>query len=205
MIRALRTLRAALSAWYYDLFVLIGVNLAWLILSLLILPLGPATAGLYYVASQVAKEEPISFGLFWVGFRRLLVKGWQVMFVILLVTFLIAVNIMFYLGFASQVMKIIGIVWVYVFIFWAIVLVYPFAVLMEMEKATLFTVFRNSVLLALDNPGFSVSMLILTLLVIGLSIVPLGLLPFPFGLFSLLAIFQSKGLRLVMDKYKGKT
>lgn len=204
MIRAFRLLRSAFSAWYYDVFVLIGVNLLWLFLSLLILPLGPATAGLFYVADHVAREEPISLGMFWQGFRRFLGKGWQVMFVLLAVPIITAVNVAFYLNMQSNLMQILGIMWIYVLIFWAVMAIYPFPVLMAMERPALLPIFRNSALLALGNVAFSVSMALLTLLVIALSIFPLGFLPFAFGMFSLLAIFHCKGARLLLQKYAAK-
>ncbi len=205
MLRALSLLRASLSIWYYELFVFIGVNLVWLLLSILILPLGPATGGLFYVASQAAKEEPVTFGLFWVGFKRYLTKGWQVMLVILVVSFLMIVNVNFYLASPSSIMNVIGIIWIYVVVFWTLLLIFPFPLLMEMETPKITTLFRNAALLVLDNLGFSISMFICILLVVGLSIFPLGLLPVPFGLFTLLAIFQCKGLLMLMEKYKGRT
>jgi uncharacterized membrane protein YesL len=204
MIRALRLLRSSLSAWYYDLFVLIGVNVVWLILSLLIIPLGPATAGLFYVCNELAKGEPISFGLFWVGMKRYMGLSVKLAAALIIITVLLGFNISFYLNMQSSIGQIIGIVWIYAVIFWGIVLNYPFALLVQMDKPSLRKILRNSALLVLDNVVFTVSMSILTLLVIGLSIFPLGLLPFPFGFFALLAIFQCKCLITLMEKYEQK-
>jgi uncharacterized membrane protein YesL len=202
MIRALRLLRSSISAWYYDLFVLIGANIAWLVLSLLIIPLGPATAGLFYVCNELAKGEPISFGLFWTGMKRYAGLSAKLAAFIIIVTILLFVNVNFYLGWQSTAGQVIGIIWIYAIILWGVVLNYPFALMVQMERPGLLKILRNSVLLVLDNIALSVSMSIVTLLLIGLSIFPLGFLPFPFGFFALLAIFQCKCLMLLMDKYE---
>ena len=204
MIRALRILRSAISNWYYDLFVLIGVNIVWLVLSLLILPMGPATAGLFYVANEVAKGEPISFGLFWVGLRKHFVLSLKLALTLVIATLLLIVNLGFYFNVQSTIAQIIGIIWIYVVVFWGIVLNFPFALLVQMDKPSVLKILRNSALLVLDNVRLSISMSILTLLLIGLSIFPLGLLPFPFGFFSLLAIFQCKTLATLIEKYEQK-
>ncbi len=204
MLRAFRILRSSLSAWYYDLFVLIGVNITWLALSLLILPIGPATAALFYVANEVAKGEPLSFGLFWTGMRRYLKLSLQLSVALLLITVLIVVNIYFYLNMGQTIGQIIGIIWIYVTIVWGIMLNYPFALLVQMEKPGVLKILRNSVLLVLDNIVLSLSMSILTLVLIVLCIFPLGFLPFPFGFFSLLAIFQCKAVITLIEKYEKK-
>jgi len=204
MIRALRLLRASLSAWYYDLFVLIAVNIVWLVLSILILPLGPATAGLFHVCNELAKGEPISFGLFWVGMKRHAGLSAKLAAVIVILSILLVVNLNFYLDLRSSIGQIIAIVWVYAIIAWGAILNFPFALLVQMEKPGLIKIIRNSALLVLDNVAFSFSMSILTLLLIGLSIFPLGLLPMPFGFFTLLAIFQCKCLAMLMEKYEKK-
>ncbi len=204
MIRTFRILRASISAWYYELFILIAVNLTWLVLSLLILPIGPATAGLFHVANQVAKGEPLFFSLFWQGMRRHLKMSVQLSIVLIATTALLVVNIAFYFGLSTSIGQIIGIIWIYVLIFWALVMNYPFALLVEMDKPGIIKILRNSALLAMDNVVFTVSISLWTLIVIALSIFPLGLLPFPFGFFSLLAIFQCKALATLIEKYEKK-
>jgi uncharacterized membrane protein YesL len=204
MIRVLRLLRSSLSAWYYDLFILIAVNVVWLILSLSLIPIGPATAGLFYVANEVAKGEPLSFGLFWTGLKRFRGVSFRLALVLAVITVLIIVNIGFYLNLQSTIGQIVGIIWIYVLVFWAVLLNYPFALLVQMEKPGVRKILRNSALLALDNVAFTFSMSLATLLVIGLSIFPLGFLPFPFGFFALLAIFQCKAVAQLIEKYEQK-
>ena len=204
MIRAFRLLRSALSAWYYDLFILIGVNVVWLVLSLLVLPIGPATSGLFYVANEVAKGEPLSFGLFWTGMRRYLKLSLLLSLAIVLITFLLLINISFYLSLHSTIGQVIGIIWIYIVFFWGIVLNYPFALLVQMDNPSVFKILRNSVLLVLDNLVLSLSMTILTFVLIGLCIFPLGFIPFPFGFFAMLAIFEIKCVMMLVEKYEKK-
>jgi uncharacterized membrane protein YesL len=202
MIRALRLLRSSLSAWYYDLFILIAANLVWLVLSLLVLPIGPATAGLFYISNECAKGEPLSFGLFWTGMRRYARLSIKLSIAIIVITILLVVNVIFYLGLASTIGQIVGIIWIYAVLFWGLLLNYPFALMVQMDNPGLLKILRNSFLLFIDNVGLTVSMSLLTLLVAILSIFPLGFLPFPFGFFALVAIFQCKCLAMLVEKYE---
>lgn len=204
MIRALRLLRASFSAWYYDVFVLIGANVVWLALSLLILPIGPATAGLFYVCNEVAKGEPISFSMFWAGMKRYGVLSVKLAAVLIIITVLLIVNVSFYFELRTSVGQVLGFIFTYLIVFWAFLLNYPFALLVQMERPSVLRILRNSALLTLDNIRLTVSLSLVTLLLMFLSIFPLGFVPYLVGLFALLAIFQCKALALLMEKYEQK-
>jgi uncharacterized membrane protein YesL len=201
MIRALRLLRATLSAWYYDLFVLAAVNIVWFVLCLLILPIGPATAGLFYVSNEVAKGEPIWFRLFWVGVRRFLGLSIRLSIVIVAVTILLIVNCVFYLRLQSTIGMVVGIVWAYSIVFWGFLLTYPFALLVNMENPGIIKIMRAAILLVLDNVILTVSMSILAVLLLAISLFPFGGLPIPVGLAAFIAIFQCKAVIQLFAKY----
>jgi hypothetical protein len=201
MIRALRLLRSTLSAWYYDLFVLAAANIVWFVLCLLILPIGPATAGLFYISNEVAKGEPISFRLFWVGMRRFLGLSVKLSMFIVVVTLLIVVNCIFYLRLHSTLGMIVAIMWAYAIVFWGFLLTYPFALLAQMDKPGVIKIMRAAALLVLDNVLFTISMAFLAAILVGVSLFPFGGLPIPFGLAAFLAIFQCKAVILLFEKY----
>ncbi len=71
-------------------------------------------------------------------------------------------------------------------------------------SAGVLKIMRNSTLLVLDNVVLSLSMSIVTLLMMILSVFPLGLLPYVLGFFALLAIFQCKAVALLIEKYEVK-
>ena len=205
MIRALRLLRSTLSAWYYDLFVLLAANIVWFVLCLLILPIGPATAGLFYISNEVAKGEPISFRLFWVGMRRFLGLSVKLSIVVVSVTLLLIVNCIFYLRLQSTVGMIVGIIWAYAIVFWGMLLTYPFALLVSMENPGIIKITRAAILLVLDNVLFTISMAILAVVLVGISFFPFGGLPIPFGLAAFLAVFQCKAVILLFAKYEERS
>ncbi len=204
MMRALRLLRSTVSAWYYDLFVLAAANIVWFVLCLLILPIGPATAGLFYISNEVAKGEPISFRLFWLGMRRFLGLSVKLSIVIVVITSLIVINGIFYLRLHSTIGMIVGIMWTYALVFWGFLLTYPFALLVQMENPGIIKIMRAAVLLVLDNVIFTISVVILTLLLLAVSLFPFGGLPIPFGLAAFFAIFQCKAVILLFEKYDEK-
>jgi uncharacterized membrane protein YesL len=203
MIRALRILRKSLSDWYYELFLLLAANAVWIVLSILVIPWGPATAGLFHLSNEVAKGEPVTFGLFWIGLRRYLGLSFKLFLLIIFITVLIFANMVFYLNLHSTVGQVIGIVWIYVLILWGLVLNFPFAMMVQMEKPTLMRIVRNSVLMVLDNVAFTVSMSLLTLLTLFVCFL-LGFLPLLLGYFAFLAIFQCKCMAVLFEKYENR-
>jgi uncharacterized membrane protein YesL len=204
MIRALRLLRQSLSIWYYEVFIFIAVNLLWLLLCLLVIPIGPATAGLFSIANEAAKGEPVFFSTFLAGMRRHLGVSLRLSLVIIALAAAILFNMYFYLAQASTIANVVGIVWVYVLILFGIALNYPFALMVQMEKPGVVKILRNSVLLVLDNIALSISLSVVAILLFLFSIVPLGFVPYILGLFALLAILQCKAVLQLVDKYEHK-
>ncbi|MBM3135084.1 MAG: DUF624 domain-containing protein, partial [Chloroflexi bacterium] len=99
MLRALKVFWSSLGGLYYELFLLVGVNLAWLGLSLLVVTAPPAAAGVYYLANHLAKGESVSFGLFVQGMRRYFGRSWLLAIVVVAINALLVGNILFYANF----------------------------------------------------------------------------------------------------------
>ena len=199
MLRALRVFRSSLGALYYELFLLVGVNLAWLGLSLLVVTAPPATAGVYYLANQLAKGETVSFSLFVQGMRRYFRRSWLLAIIAVVISVLLVGNILFYANFANQWVRLISVFWGYVLLFWLAMLIYLFPLLIEQSDKSLLLILRNAALLVLDNLAFTLTLGILLLLFLLLNValaVPLFLMAM-----SGLALIQSKALLTVLEKY----
>jgi len=199
LLRALRVFRSSLGALYYELFLLVGVNLAWLGLSLLVVTAPPATAGVYYLANQLAKGETVSFSLFVQGMRRYFRRSWLLAIIAVVISVLLVGNILFYANFANQWVRLISVFWGYVLLFWLAMLIYLFPLLIEQSDKSLLLILRNAALLVLDNLAFTLTLGILLLLFLLLNValaVPLFLMAM-----SGLALIQSKALLTVLEKY----
>jgi len=177
----------------------VGVNLAWLGLSLLVVTAPPATAGVYYLANQLAKGETVSFSLFVQGMRRYFRRSWLLAIIAVVISVLLVGNILFYANFANQWVRLISVFWGYVLLFWLAMLIYLFPLLIEQSDKSLLLILRNAALLVLDNLAFTLTLGILLLLFLLLNValaVPLFLMAM-----SGLALIQSKALLTVLEKY----
>ena len=203
LLRALRVFWSSLGGLYYELFLLMGVNLAWLGLSLLIVTAPPATAGVYYLANQIAKGESVSFSLFGQGMRRYFRRSWLLAIVVLVISVLLVVNLLFYANFTNQWVRLLSVFWGYLIVFWLAMLIYLFPLLIEQESKSLLLILRNAALLVLDNVAFTLTLGVLLLLFLLLNVflaVPLLLI-----VMSGLALIQSKALLTVLEKYREPT
>ena len=203
MLRALRVFWSSLGGLYYELFLLMGVNLAWLGLSLLIVTAPPATAGVYYLTNQLARGETVSFGLFVQGMRRYFRRSWLLAIIVLVINALLAVNLLFYASFTNQWVRLLSVLWGYLIVFWLAMLIYLFPLLIEQESKSLLLLLRNAALLVLDNLAFTLTLGVLLLLFLLLNVflaVPLLLI-----VVSGLALVQSKALLTVLEKYRERT
>jgi len=203
LLRALKVFWSSLGGLYYELFLLMGVNLAWLGLSLLVVTAPPATAGVYYLAHHLARGESVRFSLFVQGMRRYFGRSWLLAIVVVAINALLVGNILFYANFANQWVRLLSVFWGYVLLFWLAMLIYLFPLLIEQESKSLLLLLRNAALLVLDNVAFTLTLGVLLLLFLLLNValaVPLFLI-----VMSGLALIQSKALLTVLEKYREPT
>lgn len=203
MLRALKVFWSSLGGLYYELFLLMGVNLAWLGLSLLIVTAPPATAGVYYLTNQLARGETVSFSLFVQGMRRYFRRSWLLAIVILVISVLLAVNLLFYANFTNQWVRLLSVLWGYLIVFWLAMLIYLFPLLIEQESKSLLLLLRNAALLVLDNLAFTLTLGVLLLLFLLLNVFLVA--PLLLIVVSGLALVQSKALLTVLEKYRERT
>jgi uncharacterized membrane protein YesL len=203
LLRALKVFWSSLGGLYYELFLLMGVNLAWLGLSLLIVTAPPATAGVYYLTNQLARGETVSFSLFVQGMRRYFRRSWLLAIVILVISVLLAVNLLFYANFTNQWVRLLSVLWGYLIVFWLAMLIYLFPLLIEQESKSLLLLLRNAALLVLDNLAFTLTLGVLLLLFLLLNVFLVA--PLLLIVVSGLALVQSKALLTVLEKYRERT
>lgn len=203
MLRALKVFWASLGGLYYEIFLLMGVNLAWLGLSVLVVTAPPATAGVYYLANQIARGESVSFGLFVEGMRRYFRRSWLLAIIVVVISVLLGGNLIFYANFANPWVRLLSVLWGYLIVFWLAMLIYLFPLLIEQEDKGLLLILRNAALLVLDNVAFTLTLGFLLLLFLLLNV---GLVvPVLLILMSGLAVIQSKALLTVLEKYRERT
>ena len=195
MIDALRVAWQSLKDLWEEFVLLILMNIVWSLTALLaaapLLLLGgtdlvlglalsfalfwllPIVNGaLCFVTNQVIHGNAVGWGTYARGLRRYWLKSLIVTIISLVILILIAINIQFYAvmlqggwtNFAVSIWAIIGIYWILVQIYW-------FPMLLELEDEKVLVSLRNALALPIVSPGFSLTILLVLILLAILCIV----------------------------------
>lgn len=148
-------LRAALGAWWREIFVLTGLNLLWTLAAFSIVALPPATAAMFHVARQVlANDSFINWQTFWQPFRRYLWAAWRWGLVFFALAGVAAGNLWFYRDAPGTVWTILRWVWATLLVVWVILNLFfwPFWFAEDEAHRTLRTTWRNALAFVTANP-----------------------------------------------------
>ncbi|NTU83030.1 MAG: hypothetical protein HGA45_27290, partial [Chloroflexales bacterium] len=161
-----------LPIWMFALF-LIGAGawpLAITVALVGVLPAGPATAGLFYVAYRVVDGRASKVADFFAGLRQYARPGWAIIGVATASFLLIGYNLGFYLTVTNLFGAIMLGLWLYGLLFWLGLLLYAPALVFLQEQPDLRMVARNAFLMALGRPIFTFVSLVLAVALLVLSL-----------------------------------
>jgi hypothetical protein len=165
----MRSLGQVLFTWltdaWHNLWELLVFNLLWLVLSIPLITAPPAFVGLYYATNQLAHGRDVNWRAFFEGFRLHFWLGWRWATLNLLVVALAFSNYIFYGRFQTNWSTwvqgaILGLLFI-----WGLLQMYTFPLLLEQNQRKLSIAMRNSLVMYLRFPGFSLGMALLILVV----------------------------------------
>lgn len=154
-----RVIYDALTDSYYAFGALVAWNILWVLGTVLLITAPPAMAAMCYAAHQLARQEPVTWRTFFEGFRKHFWLGWRWGLINVLVIALLISNGQFYSQFDTNWSGWIRGAFLGLFLLWLMIQVYVFPLLFEQERRSLLLALRNSVVLWLRYPGFSLSLL----------------------------------------------
>jgi uncharacterized membrane protein YesL len=197
--KAFRVMGRVFKATYEELFLVVGLSVAWWVGTLLIVTAPMTTAGVQSVANRVANYKRANFDFFWSGARSHIGRGLMLFLLLLLGPPLLWFSVMFY--FEQQgwlVLFGVLMAWVLLILFMGGQYFYP--LFWQQNEPDLKLIVRNGLLLSLRHPLYSILMLLFQVLLIGLSVVlvvpVMLLLP---GMIALSQNFALVGLLQEMD------
>jgi uncharacterized membrane protein YesL len=155
--------------WLASQFIPVPAIVAVLVLISLI-PAPPATAGLYYVATHIAREKRIEFNYYWQGFKSYLGLSWKIGAILLVSGAILVVDVMFYLNGANIFYTAIGFLGLWALLFWFTIQIYLFPLMIIQEDKSLKLILKNASLLTLAYPLFALGILIATILMTTVSV-----------------------------------
>jgi len=184
MANAWQVFRKTLSDLWDELYLLVVVNVLWIALNVLLVTGPPATAGLFVLTHRLARGEAVGLRDFFEGFRRYFWRSWLWATVAGAGFFILGGDVVLMGGLSSAdyVVVIQGFFLIMLFL-WAFVLLYAFPLILEQEQPSLRLALRNALVMFASNPGFSITLFALALLVALLStlfVAPWGIITVAF-------------------------
>lgn len=205
------TLKDSLLGFFYDLFDLMVLNLLWLLCSLPIITVGPATCALYSVTLKLVRHEQVSpIKDFFRGMKENLKAGLLLGLAAIVLLIVAAGDAWFALAQTGELRSLYLVIAVIIGVVWLIFISYTFA-LQAMFDNPLKVQILNAFKLAVIAPGKTVALwLILLIPVIVPLVLPLVALKM-LGFLYLVVGFSgpvygaSRILRGIFDRVNGGT
>jgi uncharacterized membrane protein YesL len=169
--KAFTVMGRTFKALYDELFLWVWLSVLWWVGTVLILPAAPVTLGLHKAANRVANYKRVDSGFFYDAARQHIGKGWLLFALNLLMLGGVIFNIVFYLNSTEGWTQIIGIVWVWVLLLLLLAGQYFFPLFWQQDEPSIKMVLRNSLLLAIRHPLYSLLMLLFQIFLVVFSIV----------------------------------
>ena len=184
----------ALRATWDDLFLLVGLSVAWWAGVVLIVTAGPATAGLYRATNRIANYRRSGMDFFWEGFKRAWGRSWLLFGAAFLIFVMILFNIWFYRNMDTWV-SLFSVAWLWLLLVYLMIAQYFFPLLNQQTEPDVIQAMRNAAILAFRSPLYSLIALLFQLAIVAVSlatVLPVILL-MP-GLVSQVGNFMATGL-----------
>ncbi|MBL7064920.1 MAG: DUF624 domain-containing protein [Anaerolineae bacterium] len=196
----------ALKDFWDALFLLALMNVVTALLAILVVTFPPALAGLWSTANRVVQGKAVGWSDYLEGFRRYFWKAWGLALLNVLVVIIVITNVRFYTSgnapfeISSTLSLWIRAFWAAAAFLWLILQMYPLALLLEQEDQRLRVVLRNAAVLFVANPGFSLVLALLLLVVAVISVL------FPVLWFfvtpALFAVVCNKAVHHLLEPYR---
>ena len=184
---AIRVVRAALGDAWDGLFLLGVLNLAWLVLSLTIVLLPPATVALFESMDEVASGRSPGIRDFLRAVRRRFLGAWLWAVWAIAGMTLVAVNVRFWSASGGALVWVAA-TFVVLGLLFGTSLLYVWPFVFRQHEGGLVRAIRNSLLTVLAAPLFAICLAILVLLVVAISaVLILPIAVFSMGLVGLVA------------------
>jgi uncharacterized membrane protein YesL len=167
---ALHVVIVTAQDWYYSMLGLVSGNALWFALSLTGILIPPATAGIYAVTHSIAHGQGQRISDFWAGARRYfwLSLRWGLLNVI--VGALLFSNTVFYGAIAGPLGSVIRVVSALIAVVWCASQFYFWPFLYEQEDKRLRVALKNAVFLTLATPIYTLTLLVVVILVVIVSL-----------------------------------
>lgn len=174
MLAALRIFWRSIVQFEHYGWLYVLANILSIALSLPIITAPAAFAGLSHMSHVSQTSSTTTIGEFWIGFRAALPRSIVIGLINLAIVVMLAVNIIYYSVQTGILFVFLRAIWLIILIGWLGIQLYLWPILDEMETPTLRGGLRNAGVMVLQNPVFSLMLLLMVGVFVVLSTVLLA-------------------------------
>jgi len=199
MTRAFSIVGHAFRLWWSEFLLLIFFNLAWLALQIPIVTGPPATAAMYVIARQLADGEFIGPRHGLDALRRMLGPAWVWGAINLIIIGALVGNFWFYQSAIGWYWTALRLLWGVIALGWFAVNLFYWPFWLAQEQRSLRITLRNSFLFLAKRPGFALTLMLISLLLIAVSVITT--LPFAAALMAWLSLIGVLAVEEALHPY----
>lgn len=165
---------------------------------LTLVTLGPATAAVHAMMARILDKEEVLVREFFRHFRHFFARSVGLVLLGVLILAILASDFVFTINHPNKFVRMLSGIWIYFFIFWALMSNYIFPFLVNQDIGV-FLAMKRAALLALDNLVVTILLTVSVVLVAGISIIlAAAVLLLMMGI---IAFLQNIAYRVLMQKY----
>lgn len=168
---------------------LVIANLLWVALSLPIVTMPPATAGLFALTNRLANGERARLSDYFQGVRTYLLRSWQLVLADAIVPIIVLGNFAFYAQSQGALVTFLFGIWTLTLLYWLAMQPYLFPLMLEQVDKRLRITARNAALMVIKGPIFTLILLLISAAAITVSL--LLVVPLLFVTASFLALLYN--------------
>lgn len=178
-------------------YVALSTNGVWWIAPILAIPAGPAIIALAAVVRRCVRDQHVDRSQYFEAYKTQWKQGLALNAIGMVILSLLLLNLIFYLYQTTTVLRVFGIIWGYLTVFWLSVQLYVYPFFVALEKPTVLSSLRMAALAVLANPLFSLLLLVLAGLVtaVNVALAITVLIAWP----ALMALLGEHGLVLILE------
>lgn len=179
-------------------YMALSTNGVWWIAPILAIPAGPAIIALAAVVRHCARDQHADRSQYFEAYKTQWKQGLALNAIGMVILSLLLLNLIFYLYQTTTLLRIFGIIWGYLTVFWLSVQLYVYPFFAALEKPTILSSLRMAALAVLANPLFSLLLLafagVMTAVNVALAVTMLIVWP------ALMALLGEHGLLLILQQ-----
>jgi uncharacterized membrane protein YesL len=189
---AWRVIRSSISDLADEILWLVLLNVLWCIAAVTVIGAPLVSAGMAWVAAEIGEGKVLRWNTFTTGIRRYWKQSYLWALANVLVAALIGMNLAFYSGRSESWTLVPFFLFGALGLWWAGMQFYFFPFLTHQENPSLRMAYRNSIVLMLSQPGLSIVMFLVVIVLAALSY--FFLFPLFLFFFALLSILSNRAV-----------